>query len=77
MKIFRSKIFSPRGRSMSISPEPGRNRESPDYKHRSKSRSPNHKRHNGYGRSNFHKKNRKYNPSFSKILEQKSPLVML
>lgn len=46
---------------MSISPEPGKNRDSPDFKHRSKSRSPNFKRHNGYGRS-FHKKNRKLNP---------------
>lgn len=64
--MLRSKIFSPRG-SMSISPEPGKMKDSPDYKNRSKSksRSPNHKRHNGYARSGFYKKNRKEAISYS------------
>lgn len=61
-KMDRARNYSPRGRSMSISPEPPR-RDSPGgYRHRSRSnsRSPNYKRHNGYRSPAYHKKNRKY-----------------
>ncbi|CAG9816598.1 unnamed protein product [Phaedon cochleariae] len=51
-----SREYSPRGRSMSISPEIYR-RESPDHRHRSRSssRSPNHnRRHNGHHKKSHH-----------------------
>ncbi|KAJ8930870.1 hypothetical protein NQ314_016290 [Rhamnusium bicolor] len=53
----RLRDYSPRGRSMSISPEMYR-RDSPDYRHRSRScsRSPNYRRHNGYRSPTYHKK---------------------
>nr|XP_023020760.1 RNA-binding protein 5 [Leptinotarsa decemlineata] len=54
----RSRDYSPRGRSMSISPEPLR-RDSPEYRHKSRSgsKSPNYnRRHNGYRSPNYHKK---------------------
>lgn len=50
----RGRDYSPRGRSMSISPE---YKESPDYRSRSPSRSPHYKRHNGHSNrspGNFH-----------------------
>lgn len=57
----RSRDYSPRGRTMSISPEIYR-RDSPDYRHRSRScsRSPNYRRHNGYRSPTYHKKSCKY-----------------
>lgn len=47
----RSRDYSPRGRSMSISPE---YKGSPDYRSRSPSRSPHYKRHNGHRSPTFH-----------------------
>lgn len=57
MKMERSRDYSPRGRSMSISPDIYR-RDSPNYRHRSRSnsRSPNYRRHNGYRSPTYHKK---------------------
>lgn len=54
-----SREYSPRGRSMSISPEPYSKRDSPNYRSRSGSRSPNYRRRNGY-----HKKSRKFIKQF-------------
>lgn len=56
MAMGSTREYSPRGRSMSISPD--YRKESPEYRHksRSNSRSPHYRRHNGHRSPNYHKK---------------------